>query len=312
MSRSHPLTRRTLLTGVAAAAATAAVGCRPDADVPVPSERPGRAAWLGNAGWRLRAGGYTLLVDPFISRFSTGLTKGSFDPATPITIDEAAIRQAVPEADAILVTHTHWDHFADVPFLGQEYGARVVGTATAKNLAISSGLPAGQAKAVDDGDKLNLGPFRVSVIGSRHSRPAGGQVLFPGNVERPGPAPATISDLVEGGTLSYLVHRKGGARVFLTGASDFDPDALAGVKPDIAMVSVPWSGPVDDYVEGLLTALGRPATVVPVHWDDFEIPLVNPPKAGTPLLEAFTAAVRRVAPKTTVVRPRYLEDAFNV
>ncbi|MEV7231908.1 hypothetical protein AB0M79_33615 [Polymorphospora sp. NPDC051019] len=63
------------------------------------------------------------------------------------------------------------------------------------------------------------------------------------------------------------------------------------------------------YAPRLLTALDRPALVVPVHWDDFETPLSNPPST-TPndrrRLDAFLAAVRETAPRTTILLPEYL------
>ncbi|MGH3713392.1 MAG: hypothetical protein ACRDT4_08045 [Micromonosporaceae bacterium] len=58
-----------------------------------------------------------------------------------------------------------------------------------------------------------------------------------------------------------------------------------------------------------MRALDHPATVVPVHWDDFESPLRNPPKTddrSRVRLDALIAAVRRASPTTEVVVPEYL------
>jgi len=55
--------------------------------------------------------------------------------------------------------------------------------------------------------------------------------------------------------------------------------------------------------------LDRPATVVPVHWENFETPLTNPPLANADdrkQLDAFRAAVRRTAPRTRILLPEYL------
>ena len=48
---------------------------------------------------------------------------------------------------------------------------------------------------------------------------------------------------------------------------------------------------------------------MPVHWDDFEVALRNPPQAdekSRKSLAEFVAAVRRVSPETKVVIPDYL------
>ena len=63
------------------------------------------------------------------------------------------------------------------------------------------------------------------------------------------------------------------------------------------------------YAERIITALGRPSVVVPVHWDNFETALTNPPKPDPdvkPHLDAFVATVRKISPRTKVVVPRYL------
>ena len=78
--------------------------------------------WLGNAGWRLDLDGHTLLIDPYLTRFPTGLAAGAFDPDTPLRVDPAACR-AAGSPRTILVTHTHWDHFNDVPYLAQTHQA---------------------------------------------------------------------------------------------------------------------------------------------------------------------------------------------
>jgi L-ascorbate metabolism protein UlaG (beta-lactamase superfamily) len=99
------------------------------------------------------------------------------------------------------------------------------------------------------------------------------------------------------------------AEQFFMGASDFIERNLTGLRPDIAMIAVQSSDATHDYTARLLKALDHPATVVPVHWDDFEVPLQNPPKADAASkqrLGAFVDTVRRVSPRTKVVIPRYL------
>jgi len=102
---------------------------------------------------------------------------------------------------------------------------------------------------------------------------------------------------------------RGGPSVFFMGASDFAERELAGLAPDVAMVAVPSTDATHGYVPRLLAALDRPATVVPVHWDNFETALENPPPV-TPndraRLDGFVAAVRDFAPRTRILLPRYL------
>ncbi len=168
------------------------------------------------------------------------------------------------------------------------------------------GVPAAQM-VVRGGEVLDFGDgLVVEAVASRHSRNARHQYFAPGTVPAvSAQPPATIGDLVEGDTLAFQVAFSGGPTAFLMGASDFAERELAGLRPDVAMVAVPSSTATHRYVPRLLAALGRPRTVVPVHWDRFETELVNPVQPDADLAP-FLAQVRQAAPGTRVVVPDYL------
>jgi hypothetical protein len=100
-----------------------------------------------------------------------------------------------------------------------------------------------------------------------------------------------------------------GPSVFFMGASDFVERNLAGLNPDVAMIAVPSTDVTHDYVPRLLNALDFPPTVVPVHFDNFEVALQNPPTVAASdrvRLDKFVAAVRSAAPRTRIIVPEYL------
>ncbi|GAA2077700.1 hypothetical protein [Actinomadura alba] len=54
--------------------------------------------------------------------------------------------------------------------------------------------------------------------------------------------------------------------------------------------------------------LGHPPVIVPVHWDNFEVALKNPPIPDTvvkPHLDFFVETVRKISPRTKVIIPSY-------
>ncbi|WP_199737023.1 MBL fold metallo-hydrolase, partial [Micromonospora solifontis] len=264
--------------------------------------------WWGTSGWRIDIGDRTVLVDPYLSRYDTGLFTGKFNPDTPLTVDTGVIDPLVDRAENILVTHTHWDHFNDVPYLAGRTGARVFGTLTAYHLGLAYGVPAGQLAPVRGGEVLDFGDYTVEVVSSLHSRNAAWSVAFPGvRVSRP-PRPEKISDLPEGDTLAYQIRVAGGPSVFFMGASDLNERNLVGLAPDVAMVASAATTSTADYVPRLMAALDHPKVVVPVHWDNFETPLTNPPtvaESDRKRLDDLIAAVRRVSPRSRVLLPEY-------
>ncbi|WP_433219694.1 MBL fold metallo-hydrolase [Dactylosporangium sp. CS-047395] len=303
------LNRRALMkTAVAGTAvATGLTALAPPAAAARP--RTGTFRWFGTSGWRIDVNGRTVLVDPYLSRYPTGLFTGAFDPGTPLRVDADAIGPRIGKPETVLVTHTHWDHFNDVPHIAKTVaGVRVLGTLTAYHLALASGVPAAQAVPVKGGEVLDFGDYTVEVVAALHSRNPAYSLAFPGvRVTQP-PAPRTIADLPEGDTLAYQVSIAGGPKVFFMGGSDFVERNLTGLAPDVAMVALPSGGIVHDYTARLLKALEHPRVVVPVHWDDFERPLQNPPvapAADAAKLDAFVAEIRRVSPRARVLRPEY-------
>lgn len=264
--------------------------------------------WWGTSGWRIDIGDRTVLVDPYLSRFDTGLFAGAFNPATPLEVNTGVVDSLVDRAENVLVTHTHWDHFNDVPYIAGRTGARVIGTLTAYHLGLAYGVPAGQLSPVRGGEVLDFGDYTIEVVSSLHSRNGSYSVAFPGvRVTQP-PKPATIADLPEGDTLAYQIRVPDGPSVFFMGASDLNERNLAGLAPDVAMVASAATTSTADYVPRLMAALDYPKVVVPVHWDNFETPLTNPPTVAPSdrrRLDDLIAAVRKVSPRSRVLVPEY-------
>jgi L-ascorbate metabolism protein UlaG (beta-lactamase superfamily) len=317
VSSGRGLDRRTVLRGAAlgaasplvpamTATATASAGNGDRSRGPVAGSASFR--WLGTAGWRIDVGDRTVLFDPYLTRFPTGLFDGAFDPRTPLRTRPEIVDAHIGRPELVLVSHSHWDHLADVPHIARTTGARVVGTETTYHLLVSLGVDAGQISVVKGGEVLDFEGITVEVVPSLHSRNKKHSYFAPGTLNTP-PAtvPSTIADLPEGDTLAFQVTAgAGGPAAFLMGASDFSERAVRGLRPDLAMIAVPSSAATARYVPRLLRALDTPGVVVPVHWDNFEIPLSGAPVRDPAMdLDAFLAEVEKVSPAARVVLPDY-------
>lgn len=108
--------------------------------------------------------------------------------------------------------------------------------------------------------------------------------------------------------MAYQIRVDGGPSVFFMGASDFAERNLVGLAPDVAMVASAATTSTADYVPRLIAALDYPKVVVPVHWDNFETPLTNPPTVAPNdrrRLDDLIAAVRKASPRSRVLVPEY-------
>ena len=325
------LDRRRFLRDAAATTALVSAGglaagvATPAQAAPVRPPRPRRPLaararssfrWLGTAGWRIDIGDRTVLVDPFLSRIDTGLFTGAFKPDDPV--DRATPTRSTRTStgpETVLVTHTHWDHFNDVPYIAKRTGARVFGTLTAYHLGLAYGLPSTQLSAVKGGEVLDFGDYTVEVVGSLHSRNA----VVLGGLSRGAGQPAAAAGhhrRPAGGRHAGATCCRvdGGPSVFFIGRQ-----RLRRAQPHRPRART-WrwwpcraSTTTGDYLPRLLAALDHPKVVVPVHWDNFETPLQNPPAvapADRTRLNEMIAAVRRISPRSRVLVPEY-ETAYH-
>jgi N-acyl-phosphatidylethanolamine-hydrolysing phospholipase D len=82
---------------------------RPEREVLAAWAGPDRAdslTWLGHAGFLLRLGGRTVLIDPFLSDYASPLP-----PLGPRRFAPSPVRlDRLPAVDLVLLTHNHYDH----------------------------------------------------------------------------------------------------------------------------------------------------------------------------------------------------------
>lgn len=277
--------------------------------------------YLGTAGWEISDGATIILIDPYLSRINgppppeggTGHTVAEdtrrayrwTDLATP---DETAIDAHIQKADFILVTHTHYDHVLDVPYIALKTHAAVIGTESTENVVRAFGVPEEQLLTVRGGEDYQFRGFSIKVIPSIHS-PLDHKRYFSSAVAPRGmKAPLTLEQMhPEGGTLAYLI-RFPGHQILAFGGMNYIEREIAGLEPDVVLVGAGGSRrEIYDYSGRLMRALGYPALVLPTHWDNFLLSFEASQQAAVDALQSFLAEIAAASPKTKVIVPKYFE-----
>jgi L-ascorbate metabolism protein UlaG (beta-lactamase superfamily) len=289
-------------------------------DINVLAQHGVTMSYLGTAGWEISDGRTVILVDPYLSRLKINTPvdpvsdedpRPMFGPNETMKSDERVIDAHIHRADYILVTHTHFDHSMDVPYIAKKTGATVIGTESTANFGRASAVPDSQLMIVKGGEDLQFSSFSVRVIPSLHA-------VLPGNLRavvyakppvfpREAKPPFHLGDLlVEGGTLAYLV-RLGGQQVFVLGSMNYIERELDGLRPDAAIIATMPEGDrqIYEYTPRLLRLLGKPRLVLPNHWDRCNVPFDLSQGPAIKRLQSFTAEVAAASPKTKVVIPEY-------
>ncbi len=293
-------------------------GVAEGAETPGASGGPGSAGvsfkWFGTDGWEITFGNKTILFDPWFSRFDSGFFTGKFNPNATLPLDEALIGQHVKKADHILIGHGHWDHMADVPYIAKKTNAMVIGSETHANVMRAAGVPEGKIVQVKGGEYMQFDGYTIEVFPGIHSMGPTKKHAVPGHLYHVPSAPTKIGDLPEGDSLIYTITIGGKFSIFLMSTANYNERAIAGLKPDVALIASIFSNQIHDFTPRLLRALNYPKIVLPTHWDNFEAPFSAPPRDlrdtfGDPAnLDLWVKEVKQLSPKSQIVTMKYFES----
>ena len=191
----------------------------------------------------------------------------------PALISKTLARAGVQKLAAVMTVHSHFDHALDSPRVAQDTGALLVGSESTANIGRGQGLPESAIKVVKGGDSLSFGKFKVSFVKSAHL-PA--QFAL-GDITAPLKFPASVNDMKVGDALSILIEHESGGSYLIQGSAGYVPGALAGKKADVVFLGAGGLGAKDDaYVDAYwkenVQTVGA-KRVIPVHWDNFYLPL---------------------------------------
>lgn len=260
-----------------------------------------RVTFLGTTTLLFDDGATQILIDGFFSRPSLeGLAQGTIATNTG-AVDAAIERAGIEQLAAIFVAHAHWDHAMDVAYVAQETGAHLFGSASTLNIARGGGLPEDQMSLFSLDTPTEIGAFRVTVIPSRHSPPTPGVNDDLGRtIDAPLATPALVSAFVEGGSFDFLIEH-GDRAILVKPSTNWVNNALDGVHADVLFLGTATLGQQDlafrDAFYAQTVAAVQPDLVVPVHWDDFFLPLSDDlvPLDNIDLFASFDDLIPRLA-----------------
>jgi len=237
--------------------------------------------WLGQASVRITTpGGKVIMIDPWLTS----------NPKTPANWKQLS---ALGKVDLILVTHAHFDHFADAPALAKMHNAPMYAPAGMNQTVATYGiLPAELApRSGKGGTVLPFGPGgpKITAVHAEHSSELGWKDAAGKDIVLPGGEP-----------VGYIIEMENGFKVWHMGDTGvFGDMRLIGdmYRPDVVLMPIGnhfVMSPQDAAMA--IRDMIKPRYAIPIHYG------TTPQLRGTPA-ELINAMGGAAAPVILVPEP---------
>ncbi|MFX1450043.1 MAG: MBL fold metallo-hydrolase [Promethearchaeota archaeon] len=227
--------------------------------------------WLLTAGFEIITDNYKILIDPYISR------PPNANPQLNTKLED------IKDADAIFLSHGHFDHSFDIPELVKHSETKVYCSKPIKDMFIKKfKVNSENLVGLEAGQTLDFDPdFKLTVIKSKHIKFNIGLVfktLFSRKIFKvkklTGLRLRDIFKYKKGKVFGYLFEFFNGKKLFDLGSGGYYKKEIEKLPKDVDIFLAPVAGREDcDKVLAKLANIFKPKMIIPAHYDDFFPPI---------------------------------------
>lgn len=213
--------------------------------------------WFGINALEIRHSRGVFMIDPYVSR-----------DREKLVVPAEQEKYLTDRPDFVLMTHAHWDHLPDMPWLIGKTDTVLYASRTACCIMRSLGVPERNLHELSYGEVLHLpGGVKVTALESRHKG-----VMPEENFYTEVQDPAIFRERPAwrcGEVFAFRIEVEGMV-ILDTGSANFHEPAMAGQQCDYFICGISrWE---DGFPEQMMKNVAF-RRLIPVHHDEFTLPL---------------------------------------
>ena len=240
-----------------------------------------------------------VLFDAHVTRPSLAKYIRGDSVVTDVSMCDQLIRaHHIERLRAVFISHTHHDHVMDAPYIANQCGAKIYGSESAKNVALGGGVPAENTVVFQHGSVYTIGGYQIRILKSLHSKPTVLNDDLGEPITEPLVQPASLRDYKEGGSYDFYIEH-GAKRILIRPSFNYIKGQLDGIQADVLFLGIAGLAKAEPEMESAFFSETVDKTgaklVIPVHWDNFFIPLDRPTNRMPTFLEKTELALWKAA-----------------
>jgi L-ascorbate metabolism protein UlaG (beta-lactamase superfamily) len=229
-----------------------------------------------------------ILIDGLLTRPSLFRVMTSTIKTDKALVDHILEKQRINRLKAIFVSHSHYDHVLDVAYIANKTNAKIYGSESTLNIGRGGNVQEDKLTLFIMNEPVAIGKFKVTVLPSKHSKPNRYNNDIGVVIEKPLKQPAKMRDYTEGGSFEFLVQHSN-KKILVRPCFNYIEGSLDNIKADVLFLGIAGFGKTDikakdKFYEETVKKV-KPNLVIPIHWDNFFLPLNKPLKAPIKLAD---------------------------
>lgn len=207
--------------------------------------------------------------------------------------DVAVANQILTDFDfsrlkAIFISHSHHDHVLDAPYFAKKTSCDVYGSSSTIQVCLGQHVNKEKLHCFEPNQLYQIGDMSIQVIPSVHSKAHWYNNDLGKQITQPFTYPARKSHFKEGGSFDFIIRDKKKTYV-IRPSYNYLKDQFNNQHCDVLFLGSAGLSKADEeerkqFFAETIEKL-QPQLVIPIHYDNFFVPLYGPIRQTYPLME---------------------------